>query len=186
MLPFSKKTGAMRRETRQMCGFAPADGKICAECADSQGKTRPGARISRNSRHIGTFFTTEPQETRIRCISRHGNAPQRGTRRRMTGRQETRGQTPGLHATSKSPELDRPRWKLRESPAQLSPATRKESSGAREDSKQGSGSMRASPFERPYLKKAVPIGHPTDAQKRRAPVGVPLVTVANTGASVLR
>ena len=111
MLPFSKKTRAMRRETGQMCGFAPVNGKICAECADSQGKTRPEARISRDSRHISAFFTTEPRETRIRCISRHGNAPQRGTRRRMTGRQETRGQTPGLHATSKSPELDRPRWK---------------------------------------------------------------------------
>lgn len=170
----------MRRETGQMCGFAPVNGKICAKCADSQGKTRPEARIWRDSRRISTFFTTESRETRIRCISRHGNAPQRGTRRRMTGRQETRGQTPGLHATSKSPELDRPRWKTLGESCQLSPTTRKE------DSKQGSGSMRASPFERPYLKKAVPIGHPTDAQKRRAPVGVPLVTVANTGASVLR
>lgn len=173
MLPFGKKTGAMRRETRQMCGFAPVNGKICAKCADSQGKTRPEVRISRNSCHISAFFTTEPRETRIRCISRHGNAPQRGTRRRMTGRQETRGQTPGLHATSKSPELDRPRWKLWESPAQLSPATRKEGSGAREDSKQGSGSMRASPFERPCLKKAVPIGHPTDAQKKKGSRGSP-------------
>lgn len=85
MLPFGKKTGAMRRETRQMCGFAPVNGKICAKCADSQGKTHPEARISRNSCHIGAFFTTESRKTRIRCISRHGNAPQRGTRRRMTG-----------------------------------------------------------------------------------------------------
>lgn len=169
MLPFSKKTRAMRRETGQMCGFAPVNGKICAKCADSQGKTRPEARISRDSRHISEFFTTESRETRIRCISRHGNAPQRGTCRRMTGRQETRGQTPGLHATSKSPELDRPRWKLWESPAQLSPATRKEGSGAREDSKQGSGSMRASPFERLTSKKLPPLDTRPTRKKEELP-----------------
>ncbi len=163
----------MRRETGQMCGFAPVNGKICAGCADSQGKTRPEARISRDSCHISAFFTTEPRGTRIRCISRHGNAPQRGTRRRMTGRQETRGQMLGPHATSKSPELDRPQWKTLGESCQLSPTTRKEGSGAREDSKQGSGSMRISPFERPCLKKAVPIGRPTDVQKKRGSRGSP-------------
>lgn len=158
----------MRRETGQMCGFAPVNGKICAKCADSQGKTRPEARISRDSRHISEFFTTESRETRIRCISRHGNAPQRGTCRRMTGRQETRGQTPGLHATSKSPELDRPRWKLWESPAQLSPATRKEGSGAREDSKQGVGLNEGISLRAPLPQKSCPHWTPDRRAKKKS------------------
>lgn len=61
-------------------------GKKCAKCAGfrlrmsrskpnarfSKGKSQHRAHISRDSRHIGSFSATEPRETHIPRISRHG------------------------------------------------------------------------------------------------------------------
>lgn len=173
MLPFSKKTRAMRRETRQMCGFAPVNGKICAKCADSQGKTRPEVRISRDSCHISAFFTTEPRETRIRCISRHGNAPQRGTRRRMAGRQETRGQMLGLHATSKSPELDRPRWKTLGESCPIEPRNAQGGFRGKRRFQAGVGLNEGISLRAPLPQKSCPHWTPDRRTKKRGSRGSP-------------